>query len=185
MNFEKKGKKIRQIGADLNSGPLGYGRSTLPQSYRCYDMNVLKIELLRLTFLHLTLSGYVNKGHRVIYNPSFFFLLLKNRVHFWTRSKQGILLPFANPATGHTNPNKYEKYHSQVFFPCTGKPRTEIEIIFAFTVIEMVSILTSAATFQIILPCPFTLQIWIDKTYEDAKELWWAQYQQYIKEVLR
>ena len=49
MNFEKKGKKIRQIGADLNSGPLGYGRSTIPQSYRCYDMKMLKIDDFILT----------------------------------------------------------------------------------------------------------------------------------------
>ena len=46
---KRKKKKICQIGADLNPGPTGYEPLTLPQSYRCYDMKMLKIDDFILT----------------------------------------------------------------------------------------------------------------------------------------
>ena len=82
---------------------------------------------------------------------SIFYFLLKNRVHFGIRCKQGILLPFANPATGHTNNTKYNKYYCHV----SRKPIANV--ILAFTILKIISVLTSATTFQIILPCPLAL----------------------------
>ena len=80
-----------------------------------------------------------------------FYFLLKNRVHFRIRCKQRILLPFANPATGHKNHTKYDKYYCHV----STKPIANV--LLAFTILKIISVLTSASTFQIILPCPLAL----------------------------
>ena len=48
MNLKKRWKRVGQIGADLNPGPAGYKADALPQSYRRFDVEMLKIKELIL-----------------------------------------------------------------------------------------------------------------------------------------